>query len=280
VKPMEAKLKYQIDKVVSTVAEAEQAAAQYVNSTKHSSASDSSSDFSSSSPDSGSDSDPSLEEEDAASMSKLSTRTKDLAHRPNPSSMLLPDPDNEKASAYSDKPGIYRPPRIAATAMPELTTSDKASKRERPQRSHLLDEFIDDEMSVAPIAQPSIGAHIASYGRTEKTHRERKEEQERREYEENNLQRLPTKSKKELQQARKRNGATRQSQFGGEDWGTINTDLDRLTKSTERRGKGEKLLDRARKRRQDDAEDGPRGDGIGSHFEKRKGMLNKKRRKN
>ncbi|KAM3425280.1 hypothetical protein BST61_g7228 [Cercospora zeina] len=165
--------------------------------------------------------------------------------------------------------GVYRPPRISATAMP---TTERREKKERgPGRSATLDEYVSTELSAAPLAQPSIGSNLAAGGRTSKNARQMKEEAERRDYEETHLTRLPAMSKKE--RAKKGLGRARDGGFGGEEWSNLGASLDRIGDLTKRKSK-DSALDKSRKRRA--VEDGPRGDGIGARFDTKKRRLAKK----
>jgi U3 small nucleolar ribonucleoprotein protein LCP5 len=274
VKPLEQKLKYQIDKVVVAAA----TAAEEAEGTNKTTTKDTDSSGSDSEPNndgiSGSDSE--AEDGDAHRKALLSaaesTTPSDLAHRPNPSSLLLANTKKSSAKEVGTD-GVYKPPRIAATSMPEITTT-REKKERAPVRNHALEHFIDDELSTAPIPAPSIGTTIVQHGRRHKTNRDRKVEMERQEFEEANLVRLPKMSRKEAQAARKQNRGARENAFGGEDWRSFAGDLDRLTKNAGKSGRGEKALERSRKRGGDEGE----GRGIGKHYEGRKGVVNKRRR--
>ncbi|RPA72918.1 hypothetical protein BJ508DRAFT_419224 [Ascobolus immersus RN42] len=198
--------------------------------------------------------------------------TKDLSFRPNPAALITPASvvAAEKAAA-NNKDGIYRPPRIQPTAMPELDKAVGKSKAERIQKSHTLDEFVSSELSGAPLALPSVGTTINQYGRSHKSAQARKEEQERQEYEENNFVRLPKETKKQKAQKGKRGEAG----FGGEDWGSFAGDMDRITKGVERGSKGN-ALEKSRKRTREYSSGGL---GAGEKFERRKENMQKKRRK-
>ena len=176
----------------------------------------------------------------------------------------------EEQSRQSSKDGIYRPPKITPMAMP--TTEGREAKRERrPGHSATLDEFIATEMSAAPIAQPSIGSTITQGGRHTKSEKERREETERREYEESNFIRLAPASKKD--EAKKR---ARQSQggFGGEEWRNLGAGIDRIERLTQKKGGKLGSLEQSRKR---PVGDGPRGSGsaAGDAFEKRRKVVSK-----
>ncbi|KAF8543548.1 Sas10/Utp3/C1D family-domain-containing protein [Trichophaea hybrida] len=281
VKPLEQKLKYQIDKVVVAAASAEGAATKNDDDTD-SSGNDSEDDIS------GSDAEPEDGDEAARKKTHLSAAAaesatpSDLAHRPNPSSLLLArsKKSTTTSSVAKESTGVYRPPRIAATSMPEVTTSSSSreTKERAPVRNHALEDFISDSLSSAPVAVPSIGTTIVQHGRGHKTNRDRKVEMERQEFEEANLVRLPKMSKKEAQAARKQNRGARENAFGGEDWRSFAGDLDRLAKSAGKSGRGEKVLERSRKRGSGGDGDEGEGRGIGKHYEGKKGLVNKRRR--
>lgn len=251
-KPLEARLKYQIDRAVSAatapepIAPAPRAA----------------------------DSDSSDSEAEAAPAPAASAS--DLSFRPNPASLAAPKPTLRDTRAAAPD-GIYRPPRIAATAMP---TSAPREKQSGPIRSRALEDFVADELSTAPLAEPSIGTTIAGAGRVVKSAQDRREEAERREYEESNFVRLPKLSKKEAQQQKKRGQNARDNAMGGEDWRSFAGDLDKLTKRTEKASKGERVLEKSRKRGGEERDGGEesRGRVVGEHFEGRKKGMAKRRK--
>lgn len=165
---------------------------------------------------------------------------------------------------------VYRPPRIAAKVMPTTERREKTDRK--PMKSATLDEFIADELSTAPVAEPSIGTTIVNFGRKTKTASERRVEDERREYEESNFVRLPKENKKDRAKRAKAEGRTSRMSFGGEDWRDLGEGVDRIHKLTQaKKGTGTKaLLEKSRKRARDTA-DGPRGSGaeMGERFQKR-----------
>uniref|UniRef100_L2GGZ1 U3 small nucleolar ribonucleoprotein n=1 Tax=Colletotrichum fructicola (strain Nara gc5) TaxID=1213859 RepID=L2GGZ1_COLFN len=194
------------------------------------------------------------------------------------------DEEDLKASAMQARPdafdGVYRPPRIAPTVMP----SERREKTDRrPHKSAVMDEFIETEMSTAPLAEPSIGTTIVSGGRRMKTAAERKDEDERREYEETNFVRLAPKSKKEQAKENARTGRSGRMQFGGEEWRDLGEGVDRINRLTARKKSGgtRDLLDKSRKRGRETT-DGPRGSGqraeMGERFQKRVKTLEAGRR--
>ena len=251
VKPLEQKLKYQIDKVVVAAATKadEEAAASAAAATpaprKRATtiADDNSSGDDSDSGDDISDSEGSVQDGAAPSRRALLAAAAggddpaDLAHRPNPNSLLLkPTKQGRHAvPAVADGDGLYKPPRIAATSMPDITVA-REKKERAPVRNHALEDFVGEELSVAPLPLPSVGTTIVQQGRGHKSHRDKKTEGERQAFEESNLVRLPKISKKESQAARKQTRGARENAFGGEDWRSFAGDLDKLTKNAGRTG--------------------------------------------
>jgi U3 small nucleolar ribonucleoprotein protein LCP5 len=262
VKPLESRLKYQIDKVVRAADDTTAAAT--LASIKPKLGKPKKADaFEDSGSEDGSSSD---ESEDVD----------ELSYRPNPAALLRPASESAKTSkSNAPSDGIYRPPRITATAMP--TSRAKEARKERPQKSATLDEFIATELSTAPLAEPSIGSTIVAGGRRVKGEKERAEEANRARFEEEMLMRLPAVSKKE----KARKGQTeRGGGYGGEEWRDLGAGLDRIENLTKRKGGSGGQLDKSRKRKIDVA-DGPRdsgamGNGIGNDFAKRKRTVMKR----
>ncbi|ETN44178.1 uncharacterized protein HMPREF1541_10728 [Cyphellophora europaea CBS 101466] len=179
----------------------------------------------------------------------------------------------DKPSKSASSNGIYKPPRINPTAMPSLDP-DARPAANRKRTSALMNEYIDDELSSAPRAQPSIGSNntIVDRGRGGVSQRDLEKQRERTEYEERNFTRLPGESKAEKRKARKRGEGERRDMFGGEDWTGLGGLGDRIGRSVTG-GEKEGKLKRREKRRA--TEDAPRGDGlqIGDSFEKRRKVL-------
>lgn len=268
VRPLEQKIKYQVDRVIKAADNEEKAvqqkklkAAQVPNGRANKSA-NGDRETNGASGSSEEDSDDSSEEE-----------IDETSYRPNAAGFSQPGESvSEPATRLkSGADGVYRPPRISATSMP--TTETRERKERRPVRSATLDEYVSTELSTAPVTQPSIGSTIAAGGRSTKDARQLAKEQERRDYEETNLMRLPPESKKEKgkQSRRDRGGG-----FGGEEWRDLGVSVDRIGDLTKRRQK-EGALEKSRKRRA--VEDGPRSDGAGDAFDVRKRRLLKKMRK-
>ena len=182
----------------------------------------------------------------------------------------------DNTSKSSSRDGIYRPPRVAPTTMP--SDPDTRSREPRKQRSQIMNEYIDEELSSAPRAQPSIGSNntILDYGRGGMSLKDREKERERTEYEEKHFTRLPGESRAEKRKARARGEGVKRDVFGGEDWSGLGGMGDRVSRSVGGGGRErEGLLKRREKRRA--TEDGPRGEGrelgIGETFENRKRVM-------
>ncbi|OLN98020.1 Uncharacterized protein C18B11.06 [Colletotrichum chlorophyti] len=265
VRPLEEKLRYQIEKILRAADDAERSA----QATKDAKGKDSDdSDDSASDGESGSDEESDEEEEeDELKAANLNARPNAFV-RPAAASAVV---------AAAEKDGVYRPPRIAPTVMP----SERRERTDRrPHKSATMDEFIETEMSTAPLAEPSIGTTIVSGGRRVKTASERKDEEERRIYEESNFVRLPTQSKKAKAKEAAKTGRSSRMQFGGEEWRELGEGVDRINRLTARKSGGgtRDILDKSRKRGRETT-DGPRGTGqMGERFQKRVKMLEAGRR--
>ncbi|PHH78628.1 hypothetical protein CDD82_2931 [Ophiocordyceps australis] len=257
VRPLEEKLKFSIDRFLRTAQDAQREQQKKSTKLKAEARSDDSDD-------SGSD----RHRDGSASESNDA-----VIAAPRPGSLI--DVVSIKPAEDQDAPpGIYRPPRRERKVME--TTRPRGKAVSQPRRSHTMDEFISAELSTVPLAEPSIGTTIVQGGRRTKTSQERKIEQERREYEETNLVRLPKASKKERAKMKQQAGRSRRMQFGGEDWHELGEGVDRIDRLTKRKGPAEgnvrALLEKSRKRGMDTT-DGPRGSGqgveIGERFRKK-----------
>ena len=254
VRPLEERIKYTVDKALRAAVDSEKIPSQGKATAKKTQRS-------------GSTSESGSENESDEDSSSSGSEGEDLARRPG---ALSEKGDRSTATASQakstiDNSGVYKPPRVTATSMPE--NFDRASRRkERPDRSRTLDEYVSAELADAPAAQPSIGSTIAQGGRRQVSERERAAEAERREYEETHLMRLPKQSNKDKAKRGGRDGG-----FGGEDWRGLGDGLDRidnLTRGVKRKEK-EGALEKSRKRRA--TEDGQRQDGTqGGLFDRRK----------
>lgn len=268
VKPLEGRLKYQIDKVVKAAEDAERANKTPVKAGKK--IKNKSGDDSDNSEDVSDDED---EEEDSED-----EEIDEMAYRPNVTAFSkdVPKADKEAKTTSRDtkeqpSDGIYRPPRIKPTALPTTENRDRDRDR-RPKKSSVIDEFVSAEMSAAPMAEPSIGSTIQRGGRQVMSQQDRAREAERRTYEETNFVRLPKESKKERAKRKAAEGP-RAGGFGGEDFRSLGEGADRIARLTKRSVGSSRAgaLEKSRKRAF--TEDGPRGDGVaavGQNFEKRR----------
>lgn len=169
VRPLESRLKYQLDKLLLAASEASTPLTKNgttkplrtLNAADHAPASDS---------------------EDAEPGPP--TQTSEQAYRPNPSAFARPTRDDR--AAEKEKSGLYKPPRITPTSLP---TTERKYKEIKPRKSHTLDNFIREEMDDAPVTEPSIGAGSGLRDR------EKEREEVRRGYEETRLVRLPGEKK-------------------------------------------------------------------------------------
>ena len=271
VRPLESRLRYQIDKVLRAADDASRSSAQKTDAVPKTAklingfrGRDGSAN--------GSDNDSDVEDEDDAV--PTAAEIDDLAYRPNPAALARPLQGAGPRSGASD--GIYRPPRITPTALPTTQGREERAAR-KPNKSATLDEFISTELSSAPLAEPSIGSTIVSGGRRSKSQKEREKDTERRVYEESNFVRLPKESRKE--KAKSAGGGPRDGGYGGEEWRGLGEGVERIERLTGRK-KGVSVLERSRKRA---VEDGPRNDGVGEavgeRFEKRRKMVGPRERK-
>lgn len=263
VKPIETKLRYQIDKVIR--------AAERLNR--------------------------------EGQLQDLDATSKDaLAYKPNPLALVLDRSDNnDTGTASQDPDGLYRPPRIASTALAApssrrgAATGSSATRRQNPNST--LREFVDSELSAAPQAHPSIGSNITSANGVARIQSSsaRRAQIERDTYEEENYLRLPSTSSK-----RDRGQRRVDEVYGGEDFRVLDQELYDFGGASggrnDRNGKDgfgdESLVQRARKRSNVNVDHGDdfdgdserRGNGtgpgrIGDKFKKRKKVLSARRKK-
>ncbi|OCL11546.1 U3 small nucleolar ribonucleo protein LCP5 [Glonium stellatum] len=271
VRPLEGRLKYQIDKVIRAADDAARSAVQTSSDHRQRPSHAQKQAHNEDSEDSEVDH---TEEESSGSVSP-DEEINELSFRPNPAAFIRPKQLAAKSTTDdSTNDGIYKPPRITPTALPIIRGREERDAR-RPTKSATLDEFIATELSTAPMAEPSIGSTIVSGGRHTKSQREREEEAERQTYEEANFVRLPKESKKERAQKGHR---SRDGGYGGEEWRMLGAGLDRIETLTQKKGGASGALERSRKR---PIQDGPRGTGaeFGERFEKRRKMQSRTRRR-
>ncbi|KAI0848043.1 hypothetical protein F5Y00DRAFT_97158 [Daldinia vernicosa] len=264
IRPLEEKLQFQLDKILRAADDAERIASQALEDAGSESESDEG------------DSDGDASENEAPFRPTISLSAKqfgpgfnNFAPPSNPVGMAA-------VTATEDKTGAYRPPKITPTVMP---TAERRERRERrPMKSAAVDEYVANELSHMPVAEPSIGTTIVSGGRSMKTASQRQEEDRKREYEESNYVRLPKESKKDRSKRNKAEGRSAKMTFGGEDWRDLGEGVDRIERLTRRREGGSStkaLLEKSRKRTRETV-DSARGSGhaigtrdIGDRFNKR-----------
>ena len=262
VRPLEGRLKYQVDKVVRAAEEVERASKVGLSKEKangtHKQRGGTDED--------GEEGGEAVEGIEQERESDSAEEIDELSYRPNLSALMRPNAKSEtgKDADKAKSDGLYRPPRIAPTTLPVTRRKEDREER-RPAKSATLDEFIATELSSAPLAEPSIGSTIISGGRRNISQRERDEQAERRAYEEAHFMRLPKESKKERV---KKGDRSRGGGFGGEEWRNLGAGLDRIEKLTQKKSGKSGGLVRSRKRA---IEDGPRdsGEQAGTRFAKR-----------
>ena len=267
--PLESKLKYQVEKVVRAASDVNM---KKTKDTKRKSKN------SRENEDSDSEAERSSNSSGSASRRSSSPEIDELSYRPNPSALLQQNRSaaapilNGRASKSSSD--VYRPPRITPTAYPSTTSSNREKRAKKPLRSSIVDEFITNELSAAPAAQPSVGSAIDGRGRRTKSNAERAAEAERAAYEEENFIRLPQETKKE--RAKLAKGRPRENGYGGEEWRLLSNDADRIQKVTRAR-EGRDILEKSRKRPR--ISTGDLGGKIGDEFAKRKRSVNRSLKK-
>ncbi|KAM4060503.1 sas10/Utp3/C1D family protein [Hirsutella rhossiliensis] len=278
-RPLEEKLRFSIERFLRTAEDAQRQTQNIRQRRKANGSKDSGSD----------DEDASSDQGDEDEDEDLSGQGRPVQHRPGqtaaaPRLGTLMDDVTAKRADHEDGPsGIYRPPKRDRHAMETTRPREKADRR--PHKSHTMEEFVQSEFATAPVAEPSIGTTIVQGGRKTKTVQERKDEAERRDYEEMNLVRLPKLSKKERAKKNKEAGRSGHMQFGGEEWRDLGEGVDRIDRLTKRKGPAgggvRALLEKSRKRGFDTT-DGPRSSGhgaeIGDRFQKKVKMLEAGRR--
>jgi len=271
VRPLENRLKYQIDKVLKAADEAAREAEQKPNGLNNGRPGSNGVDTTN---DRESDSEDESSGERHTMPLKTGAEIDDLSYRPNPSALLRPGRPSDSRAPAAKSDGIYCPPRIAPTALPTTTGREERAAR-KPSKSATLDEFVSNELSSAPLAEPSIGSTIVSGGRRSKSQQERAADAERRTYEESNFVRLPTESKKERA---KKGNRSRDGGYGGEEWRGLGEGVERIERLTKRNNVGNSVLEKSRKRA---VEDRPRGSGEvnGERFEKKRRVRGPRSRK-
>jgi U3 small nucleolar ribonucleoprotein protein LCP5 len=271
-RPLEEKLRFSIERFLRTAEDAQREQRGKEESARLNGKTGSESEESE--PGSGSE-----EEDESAPSSK---KVGNLAAAPKFGS-LIDDVTARPAQRDNAPSGVYRPPKRERQVM-DAPGSRREKTDRRPVKSRTVEEFVNSELSAAPLAEPSIGTTIVQGGRKMKTADQRKEEAERREYEETNFTRLPVASKKERAKKARQEGRASRMQFGGEEWHDLGEGVNRIDRLTKRKDGGRggnvrAMLDKSRKRGRDTT-DGPRGSGheMGERFNKKVKMLEAGRR--
>ena len=264
VRPLENRLKYQIDKVIRAAENDARNDAQKVNGASKPAKTKnrpSNGDVSG-----GDESEDNVEDDDDEP-----PRLDDLAYRPNPAALMrLSEPTNSRTGITKSSNNVYRPPRITPTSLPTTSSSNETARRTKS--SATLSEFVSTELSTAPIPEPSIGSTILDRGRRYRGEKERETEKERRAYEEGNYVRLPKEGKKEKGKRRAGEG------YGGEEWRGLGEGAERIVGLT--KGRKESRLERSRKRERDGGrEDGREDRKEDMRGDKRRRVLGGRERK-
>jgi U3 small nucleolar ribonucleoprotein protein LCP5 len=269
VRPLEGRLKYQIEKVLRAADDADRAVVKKTNGDVKSRKTDN---LSPADDDEGDSSDVSDADLDTSS---APTKPSDLSYRPNPAALLRKaDASTNAKSSTARTSAAYKPPRITPTLMPQ--PAGPAGRNHRQRKSRLLDEYVSSELSSAPLAEPSIGSNrtILDGGRGSLSARQREKERERTDYEERNFARLPGESKAEKRKARARGEGAARNVYGGEQWVELGEVGDRVARSVGKgRDAGGGMLERREKRRREGEDEKGGGVGIGEAFEKKRRVV-------
>merc|ERR1711977_360355 len=231
VRPLESRLKYQIDKVLRAADDARRAEETTIVQTNGKVVRDDE------------DSEDDSDAESTNGVALKGPEIDDLQYRPNPTAFVRPAAGAEENSHSRSTDGVYKPPRIQATAMP-TTTGPREKQDKKPNKSATLDEFVSTELSAAPFAEPSIGSTIVSGGRRSKNEKAKK--------------------------GRKDAG------YGGEEWRGLGEGIDRIERLTTKKAGSRSVVEKSRKR---PASDGPKSSGEqGQHMQKKLKTLDLGRR--
>ena len=123
IRPLESRLKYQLDKLLLAASEAAPASSENAKTSRDSAKS-------------------ALRDDDEDDIDPVPppAAVSDLSYRPNPAAFVRP-PNNDH-STTKEASRVYRPPRIAPTTLP--TTERKQSRPTKPRKSQTLDAFSRD----------------------------------------------------------------------------------------------------------------------------------------
>ena len=267
--PLESRMKYQLDKVLRAASNASTETRNDITRADQTKATNSNDGD-------GASEDGELDGDELKSTNSrtFSPQIDELSYRPNPSALIRLSSaatlvQGSKQNA-DQAPGIYRPPKVTPTAYPSTASLDREKRNNRKMRSTVMDEFVTNELSVAPAPLPSIGSAIDASGRRTKSSAEKVAEAERAAYEEENFIRLPPESKKRRAQLAK--SRPRENGYGGEEWRLLGNDADRIQKVTRDRDRNN-ILERSRKRPK--ISTGQASGNIGDEFARRKRAVTK-----
>lgn len=182
----------------------------------------------------------------------------ELSYKPHPTHLLgqrtgaiiptgsVKRNENEIDSDSDNGSKKYRIPKMSAVSMADEGRGKQRASHK--QKNALLDEYIN-ESSELPTAEPSIGSTIMDHGRGgERTERDRRKQQEVQQYEEENYTRLQgLSSKQERRAARQRQRDAYGKSFFGEDWSFLGKDN---SSDRPKRKKGSSAWEKAKKRRE------------------------------
>lgn len=271
-RPLEEKLRFSIERFLRTADDAQREEQAKEQRTKDNERTGSESDEDEAG--SGSDDE---DEESEAEQQKFNSNTRGKMAAAPKFGNLVDDVTARPAQRDGVPSGAYKPPKRDRQVMDTGARKEKVDRR--PNRSRTMEEFVNSELSAAPMAEPSIGTTIVQGGRKTKTTADREAEAARREYEETNYTRLPKESKKDKAKKASQDGSSRRMQFGGEEWHDLGEGVNRIDRLTKRKDGGRggnvrAMLDKSRKRGRDTT-DGPRGSGheMGDRFNKKVKML-------
>lgn len=212
IKPLEKKLNYQLEKMVTSYHKMETDSKQVNNGENARSSKDV---LNSDSHSSDSESD-------------------ELSYRPDASTLL-------KNSLKTTTSESYKPPKISAMAPPSTQTEP----RNNSKKLQSMEEFLKDSSDL-PLEEKSIGVNIVNHGRGGiKTNKDREKERELQRYEEDNFIRLPTTvSKTDKHKKRK----DMENTFAGEDWSMFSNSRN-ISNSTSRKRKATSAWDKVKRKR-------------------------------
>lgn len=213
IKGLEAKISYQIDKVLRAYKrfQEQQVESENRKANEEEAGSDSDEDLTSYRPDISS-----LTTGSGSSKKSSSSRSRRSTNNDDDDDSGLDDDDKKR----------YVVPKISSTA--PAFEKEKTRRTPRNRRDVAMEEYIH-ETGDAPVAEPSIGSQIMDSGRGgERTARDRKKANDIKAYEEANYTRISqTSTKRARKEAAQRQRDAISKSFFGEDWGFLDGDNNR-----------------------------------------------------